>query len=99
MVSADFYLEVAVAGDGSFHGSWARYACFASAYGIMSCGKGSLEGSVSGRLDADGSGSIDLERLGRSTLAWQPKSAGEITIELPRDWQGSNVLFRSSIKR
>jgi hypothetical protein len=98
MTSADIYLEVAIAGDGAFHGSWARYICLVQMYGIWSCGKGDVEGRASGRLEADGTGSIELERLGRSTLVWSPKSAGEITLDLPRDWQGG-VLFRSTMKR
>jgi hypothetical protein len=99
MVSADFYLEATLGADGGFQGSWARYVCFAGAYGIMSCGKGQLEGRASGRLEANGAGSIDLERLGRSALTWSQKSSNEIVIELPRTWQGENVLFRSTLKR
>ena len=99
MLSADFYLEVAIAGDGSFQGSWARYQCLTQAYGIWSCGKGPLEGSVSGRLDASGTGQIDLERLGRSALTWTARSGSEVVLELPSAWQGQNVLFRATIKR
>jgi len=98
MTSADIYLEVAIAADGAFQGSWARYLCFAQAYGIWSCGKGSIEGTASGRLEANGTGSIELERVGRSTLVWRPKSSSEITLELPRNWQGGG-LFRSTVKR
>jgi hypothetical protein len=98
MVSADIYLEVAIAGDGGFRGSWGRYLCLTQLYGIWSCGKSPLEGAVSGRLAADGTGAIELERVGRTTLAWKPKSATELVLELPRDWQGG-VLFRSTVKR
>jgi hypothetical protein len=98
MVSADIHLEVAVASDGTFRGSWARYLCLVQTYGIWSCGKGDSEGAASGRLEANGTGSIELERIGRSTLTWRVKSASEIAVELPRDWQGG-VLFRSTLKR
>jgi hypothetical protein len=97
--SADFYLEVMIAGDGSFRGSWARYICLVQTYGIWSCGKGDREGSASGQLAADGSGSISLERLGRSSLTWTSRSHGEIALELPQGWQGERVLYRSTIKR
>jgi hypothetical protein len=99
MTSADFYLAITVGNDGAFHGSWARYICLSQAYGIWSCSLGPIEGSASGQLDAGGGGRIQLERLGTSALAWTAKSAGEILIELPRDWQGDRVLFRSSVKR
>jgi hypothetical protein len=98
MTSADFYLDVAVGSDGSFQGSWARFVCLTQAYGIISCSKTGSEGSASGQLHADGTGSIALARLGRSALAWRANGAG-IAIELPRNWQGTNVLFRSTVKR
>ena len=98
MTSADFFLDVTVESNGAFRGSWARYVCFAGAYGIMSCGKGQSEGSASGRFDGNGTGSIELQNLGRSSLSWR-KSGNEVALELPRNWQGSNVLFRSTLKR
>ncbi len=100
MVSANFYLEITIASDGGFRGSWARYPCVVPpTYGIWSCGKGDLEGSASGQLDASGTGWIQLDRLGRSTLTWRFKSASELALELPRDWQGERVLFQSTLKR
>jgi hypothetical protein len=98
MVSADFYLDVTIAEDGTFHGSWARYLCLTEAYGIWSCGKGQLEGAASGRLDPDGTGVIELERAGRSTLGWSG-GASSIAIELPSDWIEEGVLFRSTVHR
>jgi len=96
--SADFYLDITVASDGSFSGSWARFVCLTGAYGILSCSLNNIEGSASGRLDADGTGTIDLDRLGRSQLAWSYQTDG-IHIQLPSNWAGENVLFRSTIKR
>jgi hypothetical protein len=98
MTSADVYLELAIADDGAFHGAWARYLCLTEAYGIWSCGKGSLEGTASGQLHADGTGVIELERLGQSALVWRADESG-IAIELPRDWVEDGVLFRSTVKR
>ena len=99
MTSANFYLEITIGSDGAFRGSWARYPCVVQTYGIWSCGKGPLEGSATGHLDANGTGSIQLERLGRSALAWSFKASGELALELPRDWQGDRVLFQSTLKR
>jgi hypothetical protein len=100
MVSADFFLEITIASDGGFRGSWARYPCVVPpTYGIWSCGKGSIEGAASGQLDASGTGWIELERLGRSHLAWTARSASELALELPRDWQGDRVLYRATVKR
>jgi hypothetical protein len=99
MTSADFYLEITIAKDGAFRGSWARYVCLVQTYGIWSCGKGQLEGTASGQLDANGSGRIQLERLGRSTLVWTSRSPNELSMELPRNWQDDSTLFRSTVKR
>jgi hypothetical protein len=68
-------------------------------YGIWSCGKGDLEGAATGQLDPAGTGWIQLERVGRSTLGWAFKSTNELLLELPRNWQGEAVLFKSTVKR
>jgi hypothetical protein len=96
--SADFYLDISVASDGSFSGSWARFVCLTGAYGIISCSLNNIEGSAHGRLDADGTGQIELERLGRSHLAWSTTANG-ISIELPSNWQGDRVLYRTAVHR
>jgi hypothetical protein len=99
MTSSSFYLEIATVNDGGFSGSWARYVCLTQTYGIWSCGKDQSEGAATGRLEANGTGWIQLERLGRSTLVWTAKSANELAIELPRNWQSAGVLFKSTVKR
>jgi hypothetical protein len=102
MVSADIYFEITLDSSGDIGGLWGRYICVASAYGIMSCGKGPFDGLVHGKLDATHDGWIDLERLGRSNLAWAvvATSPDKLTIELPNNWQGEeNVLFRSTVTR
>jgi hypothetical protein len=98
MVSADFYLTITLDETGRFSGSWGRYVCLTQTYGIWSCGFDRLEGTATGTLAPDGTGVIDLERVGRSALVWRAKSTTELALELPRDWQ-DGVLFRSSVKR
>lgn len=102
MVSADIYFEITFDSAGNIGGLWGRYICIASAYGVMSCGKGPFDGLVHGKLQATHDGWIDLERLGRSNLAWAvvATSPDKIKIELPTNWQGEqNVLFRSTVTR
>jgi hypothetical protein len=98
MAGAHIHLDIKVAGDGSFQGTWGMYMCLVSTYGVSSCSNSRREGRTSGRLAPDGTGAIDLERTGRSSLTWKHVSPNEILIELPRSWQ-EGVLFRSTIKR
>lgn len=102
MVSADIYFEITLDSDGNIGGLWGRYICIAAAYGVMSCGKGPFDGLVHGKLHATHDGWIDLERLGRSNLAWAvvATSPDKLEIELPSNWQGEdNVLFRATVTR
>lgn len=99
-VSADFHLDVTMTSSGAFRGSWARYVCAGAAYaGVLSCGKGNAEGSVSGQLDPNGAGWIDLQGVGRSNLTWFASSASDVQLTLPQSWQGDKILYRSKIKR
>jgi hypothetical protein len=102
MAGADFYLAIDVDGSGNFRGTWGQYICLTSTYGIISCSLASKSGngSATGRLAADGTGSISLERAGQSSLTWHAKTESSIVIELPRSWTGDdNILFRSTLKR
>jgi hypothetical protein len=98
MAGAHFHLDVRVSADGSFQGTWGIYICMVQTYGISSCQNSRREGRTQGRLAPDGTGTIELERTGRSALTWRFASSDEISIELPRDWQ-QGTLFRSTIKR
>jgi hypothetical protein len=102
-----FFLDVTVAADGSFKGSWEEYVCFnyQGPYGIVtvSCQRSKKPSPVSGKLDAAGAGSIDLARLGKSSLRYRnaPNKKGEpqLELELPREWlrQGAPVLYEASL--
>ena len=103
MTGAEMHLNIDVASDGSFRGAWSRYFCTAypGAYGIAtySC---TMTGSerVSGRFAPDGSGEIELDTVGRSAFTWTQQSAGELAIDLPKNWQGDpQVLYRARMTR
>ena len=103
--SSELYLNIDVAKDGSFSGVWSRYFCTvqAGAYGVsvFSCSR-LLSGSsrVTGKLGPGNQGSIDLNTLGRTTFTWSAPSADELTLELPKTWQGQDaVLYRARMTR
>jgi len=91
---AEFYLKIEVANDGTFRGEWAGYFCVPSigAYGVstVSCRLDGKPERVSGRFGPGGQGSIDMGRLGRSDFSWTA-AAGELAIDLPKDWQGAGA--------
>ena len=109
-VGARFFLDVTIAADGSFKGSWEPYdACFTSPgpYGInyTSCQRSKKGRAASGRLDAASKeGKIALEGLGESALRFKQsansKGEAQLEIALPRDWQkqGDPVLYESILK-
>ena len=104
---AKFFLDVTVAADGSFTGSWEMYTCFnyPGPYGIVqvACQRSRKASPASGRLQASGAGTIDLQGLGKSALRFKtganPKGLPQLEIELPRDWlkQGDPVLYETSL--
>jgi hypothetical protein len=103
LTGAALYLSIDVAKDGSFRGVWGQYFCTAypGAYGISiySCSRiGSHR--VSGRFGPARQGLIELDTLGRSAFTWAAPSAGELAIDLPKDWQGKDaVLYRARMTR
>lgn len=105
LAGSQFYLDINVAADGSFRGSWQQYICLLStgAYGVNIISCSLLPGGqpVSGRFGADGKGEIALDKLGRSTFVWTSPSADEFSIELPKNWYStdSSVLYRARLWR
>lgn len=103
MTGAEMYLNIDVANDGSFRGVWGRYFCTAypGAYGtsMYSCTRTGSD-RVSGRFGPGRSGEIVLDKLGRSTFSWNMPSAGELAIDLPKNWQGDEqILYRARMTR
>ena len=83
--------------------SGGQYFCtsYPGAYGvaIYSCSR-TGSNRVSGKLGPGRQGTIDLNTLGRSTFAWTAPAADELTIELPKNWQGRDgVLYRARVTR
>lgn len=105
-VGSTFFLDITIAADGSFKGTWEEYVCFASAgpYGttITSCQRSKHASPAKGRLDvAKGEGQIALERLGESAFRFKLAASPKRTLdfELPRDWlkQGTPVLYETRL--
>lgn len=103
LTGAEMYLEIDVSNDGSFSGEWSEYFCSGSvgAFGIgtFSCRLGGKGDRVSGRFGPGRQGVIDLGQLGRSAFSWTASAAGELAIDLPKDWQGDAVLYRARLTR
>jgi hypothetical protein len=103
MTAAEMYLNIDVANDGSFRGTWGRYFCTAypGAYGISmySCTPTGSD-RASGRFGAGRTGVIVLDRLGRSAFSWNRSGAGALAIDLPKTWQGeAQILYRARMTR
>jgi hypothetical protein len=101
--SSELFLDIVVAADGSFRGTWGQYFCTAypGAFnvGIYSCSRTGSR-SVSGRFGPDRRGVIELDQLGRSAFSWSAPAADELAIELPKNWQGSDpILYRTRMTR
>lgn len=105
---AKFFLDIVLAKDGSFRGSWEEYVCFnyPGAYGIniVACQRSKKASAASGRLDLGaGAGEIELERLGETSCRFRlisnAKGQAQLEIELPREWlkQGDSVLYETSL--
>lgn len=103
LTGSRLYLDIDVATDGSFQGVWGQYVCTAypGAYGISihSCSR-TGSNRVSGRFGPDRRGSIDLEQLGRSAFTWATPRAGELELDLPKNWRGSEaILYQARLTR
>lgn len=103
LTGSRLYLDIDVAKDGSFQGVWGQYICTAypGAYGvsIYSCSR-SGSNRVSGRFGPDRRGIIDLEQLGRSAFTWATSTAGELELDLPKNWRGSDaILYQARLTR
>ena len=103
LTGSRLYLDIEVAKDGSFRGVWGQYVCTAypGAYGISvhSCSR-TGSNRVSGRFGPDRAGTIDLEQLGRSAFTWATSSGGELQLDLPKHWRGSDaILYQARLTR
>ena len=104
VTGAEFYLKIDVSNDGSFRGEWGEYYCSGvsvGAYGFATfpCRFSGNSERVSGRFGPGRQGVIDLGRLGRSAFSWAAPAAGELAIDLPKDWRGDAILWRARMTR
>jgi len=105
LAGSAFHLDIVVAKDGSFQGSWDQYLCtsFPGAYGIatISCSRVKKPLKARGRIDAaTGKGEIQLDQAGKGAFSW--KLGKELVLELPKDWlkqPGDPVLYTSRLAR
>ena len=95
----ELYLKIDVSNDGSFSGEWGEFFCSGGAP-YFSCRLSGKSERVSGRFGAGRQGVIDLGRLGRSTFSWSAPAVNELTIDLPKNWQGAEAkLYRARMTR
>ena len=99
-----FYLDIVVAPDGTFQGTWDSYTCFSYpgpySTSIISCSRVKRPARARGKLDsAAGTGEIVLDQLGRSSFTY--KLGNELLLELPKSWAKQNdpVLYTSKLAR
>jgi hypothetical protein len=100
----EFSLNIDVAKDGSFRGTWGQYFCMSSigamGVAIISCSQSGSD-AVTGKFGPGDKGVINLERLGRSEFTWKAPAADELAIDLPQHWKGEDeaVLYRARMSR
>jgi hypothetical protein len=99
-----FFLDIVIAKDGSFQGTWDTYSCtsYPGPYStmIISCSRVQRPAKVRGKFDLTArSGEIELDRLGRTSFVYTLGT--ELLLELPKDWlkQGDAVLYTSKLAR
>ena len=105
LTGGEMYLKIDVSNDGSFRGEWGEYFCSGGslgAYGYITfpCRLSGKGAPVSGRFGPGRQGVIDLGQRGRSAFNWTAPAAGELAIDLPKNWQGADaVLYRARMTR
>jgi hypothetical protein len=98
LTGGELYLKIDVLKDGSFHGEWGEYFCWGGT--TFSCRLSGKSERVSGRFGPDREGVIDLGRRGRSAFSWTAPAVDELSIDLPKNWQGKDaILYRARLTR
>jgi hypothetical protein len=99
LTGAELYLNIDVSNDGSFRGEWGEYFC-SGVSPYFSCRLQGKSERASGRFGPNREGVIDLGPLGRSAFKWSAPAVNELTIELPKNWQGGDAkLYRARMTR
>jgi hypothetical protein len=101
---SSFFLDIVIAEDGTFQGTWDAYSCisYPGPYStmIISCSRVQRPAKARGNFNlAARSGEIELDQLGRTSFAYSLGT--ELLLELPRDWlkQSDPVLYTSKLAR
>src|SRR5688572_17653637 len=98
LTGGELYLKIDVLKDGSFRGEWCEYFC--SGGYTFSCRLSGKSERVSGRFGPGREGVIDLGRRGRSAFSWTAPAVDELSIDLPKNWQGKDaILYRARLTR
>lgn len=101
---SSFFLNIVIAKDGTFQGTWDAYAClsYPGPYSTVtiSCSRAQRPAKARGKFDVTARrGEIELDQLGRTSFAYT--LGAELLLELPKDWlkQGDAVLYTSKLAR
>ena len=101
---SSFFLNIVIAKDGTFQGTWDAYSCisYPGPYSTMtiSCSRVRRPAKARGKFDLTArSGEIELDQLGRTSFAYTLGT--ELLLELPKDWlkQSDAVLYTSKLAR
>jgi len=100
---SSFFLDIVIANDGTFQGTWDAYSCisYPGPYAMtISCSRVKRPAKARGKLDLTArSGEIELDQLGRTSFVYTIGT--ELLLELPKDWlkQGDAVLYTSKLGR
>ncbi len=104
LAGSSFFLDIVIAKDGTFQGTWDTYTCFSypGPYSttIISCSRVQRPAKARGKFDLTArSGEIELDQLGRTSFAYTLGT--ELLLQLPKDWlkQGNAVLYTSKLAR
>jgi hypothetical protein len=104
LAGSAFYLDIDVAKDGSFQGTWDQYSCFSypGAYGTstISCSRVKKPAKARGKFSLTAAkGEIELEKLGKGSFSYKLEKG--LLLELPKDWlkQGDAVLYTTRLAR
>ncbi len=104
LAGSSFFLDIAIAEDGTFQGVWDSYSCtsYPGAYStmIISCSRVMSPQKARGKFNlAARDGEIVLDNLGRTSFTYSP--GAELLLNLPRDWlrEGVPVLYMSKLAR
>ena len=104
LAGSSVFLDIAIAEDGTFQGTWDAYTCmsYPGAYStmIISCSRTRRPENARGKFNLTArDGEIVLDKLGQTSFTYSLGT--ELLLNLPEDWlkQGDPVLYTSKLAR